>query len=164
MAGVSNPNHSMIYNSYRALPSFFCKYHPSSKSLFPVFVVIHFLVLLEKIGRCFLMLKIKTLSFSPVSAPGHLLHSPINAVVSHLMVKALSPLGLLFTHQTLSSTACMAVSIWQSPNPPFSLPHCLNSSPTGLLAFPWEQSTGPLSKHFSPSVSNSYDKNSSPYS
>lgn len=164
MAGVSNPNHSMIYNNYRALPSFFCKYHPSSKSLFPVFVVIHFLVLLEKIGRCFLMVKIKTLSFSPVSAPGHLLHSPINAVVSHLMVNALSPLGLLFTHQTLSSTACMAVSIWQSPNPPFSLPHCLNSSPTGLLAFPWEQSTGPLSKHFSPSVSNSYDKNSSPYS
>lgn len=108
------------------------------------------------------MVKIKTLSLSPVSASGHLLHSHINAVVSHLMINFLSPLGLLFTHQTLSSTACMAVSIWQSPNPSFSLPHCLNSSPTGLLAFPWEQSTGPLSKHFCPSVSNSYDKNSSP--
>lgn len=72
MARVSNPNHSVIYNSYRVLPSIFCKYHPSSKSLFPVFVVIHFLVLTEKIGRCFLMVKIKTLSFSHVSASGHL--------------------------------------------------------------------------------------------
>lgn len=109
------------------------------------------------------MVKIKTLSFSPVSASGQLFNSPIIAVVSHLMENFPSPLGLLFTHQTLSGPACMAVSIWQSPNPPFSLPHCLNSSPTGLLAFPWEQSTGPLSKHFFPSVSNSYDKNSSPY-
>lgn len=80
------------------------------------------------------------------------------------MANFLNPLGPLFTHQTLSSTACMAVSIWQSPNPPFSLPHCLNSSPTGLLAFPQEQSTGPVSKHFCPSVSKSFDKNSSPYS
>lgn len=46
----------------------------------------------------------------------------------------------------------MAVSIWRSPNPPFSLPQCLNSSPTGLPAFPCEQSTDPLSKHFYPSV------------
>lgn len=52
-ARVSNPNYSMIYNSYRALPSICCKYHPSSKSFLPVFVVIHFLVLLEKTGRCF---------------------------------------------------------------------------------------------------------------
>ena len=110
------------------------------------------------------MVKIKTLSFSPLSISGRPLHSPFNVVVSHLMTNFLSPSGLRFTHQTLSSAACVAVSISQSPNPPFSLPRCLNSSPTGLPAFPREQSTAPVSKHFYPSVFSSHDKNGSPYS
>jgi len=75
----------------------------------------------------------------------------IRGITPHDKLPSLSI--VLFNYHTLPGAACMAISIWQSPNPPFSLPHCLNSSPTGLLAFPWEQNTTPLNKHFYLSVS-----------
>lgn len=65
---------------------------------------------------------------------------------------------------SLDRFQCMSISILQTPKPLFSLPHCLNSPPIGLLAFPWEQSTATVSKLIYASVSSSHNKNSFPYS